>query len=128
VIRFRIVLRRLLGADTDVLVNCTGRVVRCREEKGKRAVAAVIDEYNFERVYSRRLKPAALGFFRRFIMAARWGFRAAIPVPESWPFIAMMKLGPIACAKQRNEIEDKLILRFLPNSHRSNFNRRGGGP
>src|SRR5258707_3594654 len=52
VIRFRIVLpAAVLGAETDVLVNCTGRVVRCREEKGKRAVAAVIDEYNFERVY-----------------------------------------------------------------------------
>lgn len=52
VIRFRIVLpAAVLGADTDVLVNCTGRVVRCRDEKGKKAVAAVIDEYNFERVY-----------------------------------------------------------------------------
>lgn len=52
VIHFRIVLpAAVLGADTDVLVNCTGRVVRCRDEKGKKAVAAVIDEYNFERVF-----------------------------------------------------------------------------
>ena len=51
IIRFRIVLPAVVvGADTDVLVNCTGRVVRCGEENGKRAVAAVIDEYNFERV------------------------------------------------------------------------------
>lgn len=51
VIRFRIVLPAVVvGADTDVLVNCTGRVVRCSEENGKRAVGAVIDEYNFERV------------------------------------------------------------------------------
>lgn len=51
VIRFRIVLPAVVvGADTDVLVNCTGRVVRCAEDNGKRAVAAVIDEYNFERV------------------------------------------------------------------------------
>jgi hypothetical protein len=58
IIRFRIVLpAAVLGADTDVLVNCTGRVVRClddqgKDEQGKKAVAAVIDEYNFERVFS----------------------------------------------------------------------------
>jgi hypothetical protein len=52
-IRFRIVLpAAVLGADTDVLVNCTGRVVRSLDEKGKKAVAAVIDEYCFERVFS----------------------------------------------------------------------------
>ena len=51
VIRFRIVLPAVVvGADTDVLVNCTGRVVRCSDENGRTAVAAVIDEYNFERV------------------------------------------------------------------------------
>lgn len=51
IIRFRIVLPAMVvGADTDVLVNCTGRVVRCIDEQGKKAVAAVIDEYNFERV------------------------------------------------------------------------------
>jgi PilZ domain len=53
IIWFRIVLPAVVvGADTDVMVNCTGRVVRCLEENGKKAVAAVIDEYNFERVLS----------------------------------------------------------------------------
>jgi c-di-GMP-binding flagellar brake protein YcgR len=51
VIRFRIVLpAAVLGTDTDVQVNCTGRVVRSRDEKGRKAVAAVIDEYCFERL------------------------------------------------------------------------------
>ena len=51
VIRFRIVLpASVLGTDTDVQVNCTGRVVRSLDEKGKKAVAAVIDEYCFERI------------------------------------------------------------------------------
>ena len=53
VIRFRIVLpAAVLGTNTDVLVNCTGRVVRAIDEKGKNAVAAVIDEYGFERILS----------------------------------------------------------------------------
>jgi len=53
IIRFRIVLpAAVLGTDTDVLVNCSGRVVRALDEKGKKAVAAMIDEYSFERVYS----------------------------------------------------------------------------
>jgi c-di-GMP-binding flagellar brake protein YcgR len=53
IIRFRIVLpASVLGTDTDVLVNCTGRVVRALDDHGKTAVAAVIDEYCFERVYS----------------------------------------------------------------------------
>jgi len=53
IIRFRIVLpAAVLGTDTDVLVNCTGRVVRCLGEGGKKAVAAVIDEYAFERMFS----------------------------------------------------------------------------
>ena len=52
-VRFRIVLpAAVLGTDTDVLVNCTGRVVRAIDEKGKKAVAAVIDEYGFERILS----------------------------------------------------------------------------
>jgi c-di-GMP-binding flagellar brake protein YcgR len=52
VIRFRIVLpAAVLGTDTDVLVNCTGRVVRSGDEKDKKSVAAVIDEYCFERVF-----------------------------------------------------------------------------
>jgi hypothetical protein len=53
VIRFRIVLpASVLGTDTDVQVNCTGRVVRSLDEKGKKAVAAVIDEYCFERLFA----------------------------------------------------------------------------
>ena len=40
----------VLGTDTDVQVNCTGRVVRSLDEKGNKAVAAVIDEYCFERI------------------------------------------------------------------------------
>ena len=39
----------VLGAGTDVLVTGSGRVVRCNPEDGKRAIAAVIDEYRFER-------------------------------------------------------------------------------
>ena len=52
-IEFRIVLpAHVLGTDTDVLVNCSGRVVRCDAAEGKNAVGAVIDEYAFERVLS----------------------------------------------------------------------------
>jgi len=52
-ITFRIVLpSHVLGTETDVLVNCTGRVVRCVEDDGKNKVGAVIDEYAFERVFS----------------------------------------------------------------------------
>jgi c-di-GMP-binding flagellar brake protein YcgR len=40
----------VLGTPSDVNVLCVGRVVRCAEEGGRRAVAAVIDEYRFERV------------------------------------------------------------------------------
>lgn len=39
----------VLGTPTDVHVKCVGRVVRCEEEGNRRAVAAVIDEYSFER-------------------------------------------------------------------------------
>lgn len=39
----------VLGTANDVLVNCQGRVMRCAPEDGRRAVAAVIDEYRFER-------------------------------------------------------------------------------
>lgn len=52
-IRFRIILpAAVLGTDTDVLVNCTGRVVRALNDSGKTAIAAVIDEYCFERMLS----------------------------------------------------------------------------
>jgi PilZ domain len=40
----------VLGTVSDVNVLCVGRVVRCSEEGSRRAVAAVIDEYRFERV------------------------------------------------------------------------------
>jgi hypothetical protein len=39
----------VLGTPHDVMVSCVGRVIRCTEESGRRSVAAVIDEYRFER-------------------------------------------------------------------------------
>ena len=39
----------VLGTPQDVMVRCVGRVIRSSEEKGRKAVAAVIDEYKFER-------------------------------------------------------------------------------
>ena len=39
----------ILGTATDVIVKCTGRVVRCSKHGDKTAVAAVIDEYHFDR-------------------------------------------------------------------------------
>ncbi len=39
----------VIGAPGDVLVSGEGRVVRCAPEDGRKAVAAVIDEYRFER-------------------------------------------------------------------------------
>ena len=39
----------ILGTGTDVKVHCVGRIVRSFEEQGRRALAAVIDEYSFER-------------------------------------------------------------------------------
>ena len=40
----------VLGSNSDVLVKCQGRVVRCTEEPIGRSVAVVIDEYKFERL------------------------------------------------------------------------------
>ncbi|MGI9102643.1 MAG: PilZ domain-containing protein [Terriglobales bacterium] len=49
-IEFRISMpAAVLGASTDVLVTGMGRVVRCSLEGERRAIAAVIDEYRFER-------------------------------------------------------------------------------
>ena len=49
-IEFRISMpAAVLGASTDVLVTGIGRIVRCSVEGERRAVAAVIDEYRFER-------------------------------------------------------------------------------
>ncbi|HVP42169.1 MAG TPA: PilZ domain-containing protein [Terriglobales bacterium] len=39
----------VLGTSSDVMVKCVGRVVRCAEEGNRKAVAAVIDEYRFDR-------------------------------------------------------------------------------
>ena len=39
----------VLGTGCDVKVHCVGRVVRSFKEEGRNAVAAVIDEYAFER-------------------------------------------------------------------------------
>lgn len=39
----------VMGSATDVLVTGSARVVRCDAEGERRAVAAVIDEYRFER-------------------------------------------------------------------------------
>jgi hypothetical protein len=39
----------VLGTPTDVLVNCVGRVIRSSDVSGRVSVAAVIDEYHFER-------------------------------------------------------------------------------
>jgi PilZ domain len=38
-----------LGSDTDVQVECVGRVVRCAPAGDKMAVGAIIDEYRFSR-------------------------------------------------------------------------------
>jgi hypothetical protein len=49
-IEFSIVMPAgVLGTAADVKVRCIGRVVRCSQEGGRRAVAAVIDEYKFDR-------------------------------------------------------------------------------
>ena len=39
----------VLGTASDVMVKCVGRVVRCAEEGDRKSVAAVIDEYRFDR-------------------------------------------------------------------------------
>lgn len=39
----------VLGAESDVLIDCRGRVARAFDEEGRRAVGVVIDEYRFER-------------------------------------------------------------------------------
>ena len=49
-IHFRIVMPgQSMGADHDVQVECTGRVVRSTPEGDKVAVAAIIDEYRITR-------------------------------------------------------------------------------
>ena len=39
----------VLGANRDVQIDCRGRVVRSFEDRGRRGVGVVIDEYHFER-------------------------------------------------------------------------------
>ncbi len=39
----------VVGAETDVRVDCRGRVVRSFEDSGRRGVGVVIDEYRFDR-------------------------------------------------------------------------------
>jgi hypothetical protein len=39
----------VVGAETDVQLDCRGRVVRNFEEDGRRGVGVVIDEYRFDR-------------------------------------------------------------------------------
>jgi PilZ domain len=39
----------VLGTDSDVRVDCRGRVVRTFEDDGRRGVGVVIDEYHFDR-------------------------------------------------------------------------------
>jgi hypothetical protein len=39
----------ILGAESDVQIDCRGRVVRSVDEQGRRGVGVVIDEYRFER-------------------------------------------------------------------------------
>lgn len=40
---------QVLGAPADVQVSCIGRVVRCESDNGRQLVAAIIDQYHFER-------------------------------------------------------------------------------
>ena len=39
----------VVGAETDVRLDCKGRVVRNFEEAGRHGVGVVIDEYKFDR-------------------------------------------------------------------------------
>ena len=40
----------VVGTGRDVQIDCRGRVVRSFEDRGRRGVGVVIDEYHFERV------------------------------------------------------------------------------
>jgi len=49
-VEFTILLpAEVVGARRDVQIDCHGRVVRSFEDRGRRAVGVVIDEYRFER-------------------------------------------------------------------------------
>ena len=43
----------VVGAESDVRVDCRGRVVRSFEDSGRRGVGVVIDEYRFDRAERR---------------------------------------------------------------------------
>lgn len=49
VIEFSLALPAVVGSERAVTVQCVGRVMRCQGEGERRSVAAVIDEYRFER-------------------------------------------------------------------------------
>jgi hypothetical protein len=38
-----------VGSRSDIQIDCHGRVVRSFEDRGRRGVGVVIDEYHFER-------------------------------------------------------------------------------
>jgi len=40
----------VIGVRRDVQIDCRGRVVRSFDDRGRRGVGVVIDEYHFERV------------------------------------------------------------------------------
>lgn len=40
----------VMGTRRDVQIDCRGRVVRSFDDRGRRGVGVVIDEYHFERV------------------------------------------------------------------------------
>lgn len=40
----------VVGTNRDVQIDCRGRVVRSFEDRGRRGVGVVIDEYHFERM------------------------------------------------------------------------------
>jgi len=43
----------VVGAESDVRLDCKGRVVRSFEDSGRRGVGVVIDEYRFDRAERR---------------------------------------------------------------------------
>jgi hypothetical protein len=50
IVDFTIVLPAdVVGARQNVQIDCRGRVVRSFEDRGRRGVGVVIDEYHFER-------------------------------------------------------------------------------
>jgi hypothetical protein len=50
IVDFTILLpAEVLGARQDVQIDCRGRVVRSFDDRGRRGVGVVIDEYHFER-------------------------------------------------------------------------------